>query len=198
VIQNIMAKPIQTPNQREFGDSCMVAASVHRDATKNLAATAEVVPGLPAGLHYNSVAARGELVAAAGANDRWYGAFINLPINSASGRTSLGEMDANQATVELSGRLRVRQAMYQTVTGTTSINPFDVAPTKADIGKLVDAIVVAPGATNPFTTNILKWVLAAGGSGNGFNDIAVITDVSDDGTEVELRLLDVMPIYAAL
>lgn len=197
-----MSKPIQTPNQRVFGDSCMVAASVQRDATKKLAATAEVVPGLPAGLHYNSSLAQGELVAAVGSNDVFYGAFINLPINTLSGRTSLGEMNAYQATVEEVGRIRVRQARYQnSVGGETYINPFmGTAPVKANIGALVDVVTVAYSGTagiNPFATNIAKWQLT-GGSGNGFNDVGIITDVSDDATEVEIRLFDKYTVYAAI
>jgi hypothetical protein len=197
-----MSKPIQTPNQRVFGDSCAVVCSVQRDATKALGALAEVVPGLPAGLHYNSSAARGELVTDVTTNDVFYGAFINLPINTLSGRTSLGEMQANQSTVEVVGRIRVRQARYQNSQGGESyINPFmGTAPTKANIGTLVDAVEVAGSGgegINPFAVTIMKWQLN-GGSGNGFNEVAVITDVSDDGTEVELRMFDKYTAYAAL
>lgn len=196
-----MSLPIQTPRQGVFGDSVAVLASVLRDATKFLASTAEVVPGLPAGLGGGGGDAdKGKLKAAVDADDVMYGAFINLPINSFLGRTSLGEMAATKATVERVGRILVRNAVYQTSTGTqATIKPFvNGDPVAADVGTLVDAAVVAPGADNPFTTNILKWQKASVAAGNGFNEVGVITNISDDGSEVEIELLQKFVAYAAI
>lgn len=190
--------PIQTPRQSIFGDSVAVLADILRDATKFLATTAEVVPGLPAALGGGAADPNvGKLKAAPDADDMFYGVFIALPINTFLGRTSLGEMEAKKATVEVQGRLVVRDAVYQTSVGTQeTISPFDTLPTVADVGKLLDAIVVVPGATNPFTTNILKWRLHTT-VGAGFGEVAMLTGVSDDQTEFEIQLLAGAFLYEA-
>jgi hypothetical protein len=184
--------PMQTPNQGVFGDSVAIVADGQRDGSKNLAATAEVVPGLPASL-IGTGADQGKLGSAGGASSVSYGAFIQLPINTISGRTSLGEMEAKKATTLLNGRIRVRNAVYQDTNGVqTTIPPFNgTAPVSTNVGTLVNAIEVAagPSADNPFTTVLLKWTMATG-AGNGYLALGVITWVSDDGTEVEIRIFD--------
>jgi hypothetical protein len=186
-----------------FGDSVADLTNQLKDATKFLAPTAEVVPGLPAGLGgATTPATQGKLKTDVEALDAWYGVFIGLPINTFLGRTSLGEMRATQAVVERDGRLIVRRAVFQTPSGTGEVfvDPFTTAPVATDIGKLVDAVEVAPSGTpgiNPFTTSIMKWQIA-GGAGNGFADVARITNVSDDGTEVEIEIITKVGVYGAV
>ena len=189
--------PIQTPRQSIFGNSCDVLADILRDATKFLASTAEVVPGLPAALGGGAADANvGKLKANPDTDDMFYGVFINLPVNTFSGRTSLGEMEAKKATVLQEGRLVARDAVFQTSTGTQqTVSPFTgTVPSVADVGKLLDAVVVVPGAENPFTTNVMKWRLTTTG-GAGFQAVAMLTAVSDDQTEFEIRLLPGAFVY---
>ncbi len=199
-----MALPIQTPRQGVFGDSVAVAASVLRDGTKLAAETAEIVPGFPAVLGVAADVDKGKLKSTPDALDVFYGAFIQLPINVLLGRTSLGEVTAQRGTVERIGRIRVRDAVFQDSSGTgseTTIKPFFGGdPNTTNVGELVDAREVAagPSADNPFTTALLKWQLASVAAGTGFNNIAFITDVSDDGTEVELELLQTLTIRASI
>lgn len=192
--------PIQSPRQSVFGDSCAVLADIMRDATKFLVSTAEVVPGLPAALGVGAGDANvGKLKADPDTADVFYGVFINLPINSFLGRTSLGEMEAKKATVLQQGRLLARDAVFQTSTGTQdTIKPFlGTVPTTGDVGTLLDAVEVAPGADNPFTTTILKWQLHTA-AGNGFTKCAMLTGVSDDSTEFEINILPGAFVYGAI
>lgn len=197
-----MSLPMQTPRQGVFGDSVADLTNQLRDATKLLAPTAEAVPGLPIGLGGATTAAvQGMLKSAAEALDVFYGVIVGLSVNSLLGKPSLGEMGAARATVERLGRLVVRRATYQTPAGSEAyIEPFTTAPVATDVGSLVDAVVVAPSVTpgvNPFTTNILKWQVA-GGVGNGFADVARITAVSSDGSEVELEIVTQNAVYGAV
>jgi len=193
-----MNRPMQTPKQGLFGDSCAVLASVMRDATKYLVSRADVIPGLAAAMMTTaSSAERGMLntdVSVAGASETaiFYGVFIQLPINAVIGRQNLGDFASKQATVERVGRIVVRSATFQTVAGgQVTISPFDtgVAPGIADVGKSVHAVRVQetgiPGS--PF---ILKWRVKAGGGTafDGFADVGSITAVSDDSSEVEIDI----------
>jgi hypothetical protein len=186
-----------------FGDSVADLTNQLKDATKFLVSTAEVVPGLPAALGGPATpATQGKLKTDIESADRFYGVYIGLPINTFLGKTSLGEMRGTMAVVERAGRLIIRQAVFQSPAGTgdVTVNPFTTAPVVTDIGKLVDVVEVGPSGTagvNPFTTSIMKWQIA-GGAGNGFADVAQITNVSTDGTEVEIELIKLSDTYAAL
>ena len=190
--------PIQTERQGIFTDSVAVLSSVQRDATKLLISTANVVPGLPAAMVRGATPAtglQGQLNSVAdatgGEEDLFYGVFINLPVNTLLGRTSLGEFEAKRATVELQARIIVRDARFQNTTGgETIIIPFDGAlPTVADIGKKLHAVNVtdAAFAGGP---NLLKWHIEGSTTGvTGFEDIAVLVGVSDNSPITEFEIL---------
>lgn len=191
---------MQTPRQGVFGDSAAVVAEVLTDATLFLVDTAEVIPGLPAALGAGSDVNVGKLKSDPDTADLFYGAFFNLPINTFLGRTSLGEMTSVRGHVLRDGRLLVRTATFQDPNGSGdhTILPFlGTAPTTGDVGKLLDAVEVAPGADNPFTTTILKWQIHTA-VGNGFTKCAMITAVSDDGSEVTLELFRGPFVFGAI
>lgn len=196
-----MALPIQTPRQAIFSDSAAILTEIMKDSTKLLISTAEVIPGLPCAMAAGATPAadRGKLTSIPGTDDIFYGVFVSLPINTTLGRTSLGEMEAKRSNALLNGRLVVRNAVFQASDGSEqTIAPFDVLPTKDNIGSTLDALVVAPGApANPFAVNIMKWRIAASGGGAGFANIAVLTGVSDDQTEFEIWLPGLVAVYAA-
>jgi len=198
--------PIQTPRQGIFADSCAVLFEVTVDATKNLAGTAALVPGLPLALGGGQDANVGNLKSAAVSGDRTYGVGVDLPINNLMGRTPLGDFGSPKGKTLLQGRIRVRNFRAQRtnasgVTEEDEVSPWTgTVPTIADAGSLLDAAVVDTSVdpdteagdlkTNPFQVSILKWQLNGNG-GNGFAKVARLLSVSDDGSEFEIEVLSV-------
>lgn len=195
-----MTRPIQTPGQGVFGDSLTLLSRTQEDASKQVAISANVVPGAPAMLvGGGDSTAPGKLDSklSGDAADSAYGVFVNPPANSVYGRQTLGEFDAKRADVLLQGNVLIRDCVYMDVTtaSETTITLWDVKPTAADIGKGVGVIEVADG----FATGVdmLKWTvtnMATADFGTAAAPIAKLVSVSDDATEFELAILGAMPV----
>jgi len=197
-----MANAKQTPGQSVFGFGIDPTARVLVDSTKFIDGAAEAVGGFPVAL----IAATQKLhTIASAAGDQFYGA-LSSDINKYAGRVGLGEFEAKKANAELIGRYTIRRAKFTDSDGdeVTAV-PFcdDTGgasfPVAADVGKNVHVVqVTVADADDAFnTTSMLKWVVEGGSTSvNGFEDVAKLVNVSDDGEEVELALNQKFANYA--
>ena len=188
-----MAKSYVSSGQSIFVFGIDPTQRIAVDSTKEAATGAEIVAGFPIAMVGGKLTSAS--TAATGA-DMFYGASSSN-INKFYGRVSLENWTAARANAELSGRYTIRPTVFLDSTqNEVTANPFTTTVATGDVGKAVHAITVA--ASDAFTgTNMLKWVVAGvGGAVTGFENVARIVAVRDNG-EVELWLNGATPSNTA-
>lgn len=203
--------PVMTDGQGFFVPGMDRTAPVMQDSTKFVGKTADILAGAPLALLGTDIGVgdeRGKLhTDPANTTDTFYG-VSSSNINILLGRTSLGEFESKKANAELMGRFTIRQSVFlDSNFAQTTVNPFATFPVAVDVGKLVHALnkdgagadITDVTLTGSASKPILKWVVdgtGGGGSAEGFENVARIVALSDDGSEVELELTGAQVAFA--